>query len=564
MERSNLRRLSLVALALSIGCSEDGMQPEGPPPSLSAVAPAVGTVGTELHLSGNSFRAGATVRIGTLAAPAVEVSGPTDAYVLVPEGVVAGTSYDVQISNSDGGSVTLPLAFQAIAPRLTFVNSATLPSGNTGSTVILEGDAFGDVRGVGQVLFSNGAGGTVAATISDPADWTDTFIVTTLPGGAQDGPVVVTNSTGSSSSLYFNVTQNAAFSPSTIQWTQTTAMPEALSGHAALHVPIATSSTATVQRVYVLGGMTSTGAPTGQVRHSIIQESGGLAPWINTTALPAPVAFAAAVAATPFNSKVPGVGRIFVIGGQSAGAPTTNVWSMTLDSLGNVAAAVPATPLPVPLRSTGAVIFRGHIYVAGGASTSDAPVASVYRATIDTLGAIGSWTQLPALPSARSAHGLQVFGGYLYAVGGDGGTVTSQDPNTSQTGRLDEVAYARFNIRSGDLMGAWTVNGSRLGKVRSKHSTLAVGGNLFVSAGLYSAAQQGSSENTYAQINSDGTVTSFGGATGTNTLESIGAGNLFNHAAIVYVDGRGVAHVMVLGGDSVNSPGTRSARVFYY
>ena len=118
------------------------------------------------------------------------------------------------------------------------------------------------MRGAGQVLFSNGAGGTVAATISDPADWTNTFIVTTLPGGAQSGPVVVTTSTGSSSALRFTVTQNAAFSPSTIQWAQTTAMPEPLSGHSALHVPIANASGATVQRVYVVGGMTSNGAPT--------------------------------------------------------------------------------------------------------------------------------------------------------------------------------------------------------------------------------------------------------------------------------------------------------------
>jgi hypothetical protein len=113
-------------------------------------------------------------------------------------------------------------------------------------------------------------------------------------------------------------------------------------------------------------------------------------------------------------------------------------------------------------------------------------------------------------------------------------------------------------------MADWTVNGASLGKVRSKHSALAAGGNMFVSAGLYAAATTGSSENTYAQINSDGTVGSFSGATGSNTLQSIGAGNLFNHAAIAYVDGSGVAHVMVLGGDSVNDPGTRSAGVFYY
>ena len=87
---------------------------------------------------------------------------------------------------------------------------------------------------------------------------------------------------------------------------------------------------------------------------------------------------------------------------------------------------------------------------------------------------------------------------------------------------------------------------------------------MFASSGWYSAAKTGSSENTYAQVNPDGSISSFGGATGSNTLLSAGAGNLFNHAAFVYADGAGVAHVMILGGDNVNAPGQRSGKVFYY
>ena len=56
----------------------------------------------------------------------------------------------------------------------------------------------------------------------------------------------------------------------------------------------------------------------------------------------------------------------------------------------------------------------------------------------------------------------------------------------------------------------------------------AAGGSPFVSSGLYAAAATGSSENTYATLSSDGTVGSFGGATGSNTLQSVGGVNLFN------------------------------------
>ena len=101
-------------------------------------------------------------------------------------------------------------------------------------------------------------------------------------------------------------------------------------------------------------------------------------------------------------------------------------------------------------------------------------------------------------------------------------------------------------------------------KSRSKHVALAAGGSLFVSSGLYAAAGTGSSENSFAPINSDGTVGSFGGATGSNTLQSVGGANLFNTRGIAYVDGSGVAHVMVLAGDDVSDPGTKSTKVFFY
>lgn len=558
-------KTGLIVLLSLAGCGDDGVKPDGPAPTLLTVSPATGTVGTELHLAGNDFRQGASVHVGGIASPSVELSGGTDAYALVPDGVVAGTTYDVELRNTDGTKVTLPAAFTAVAPDLSFVNSATKPSGNTGSTVILEGSAFGDVQGVGQVHFSDGLGGSITAAIAATADWTNTFIVTTVPSAAVDGPVWVTTATGVSDSLQFNVTQNAQFSPSTIFWTETTSMPEPLSGHAALWVPIDDSTGVTVQRVYLVGGTRSNGEFTQHIHHAVIEETGGLEPWVSATGLTEPRAFASAVAATPFNSKVPGSGRIFVIGGlDDGGAPTTTVSSLVLDSLGNLSAPTEATPLPVPLRSAGALVFRSHIYLAGGATSGDASVAAVYRAAIDTLGGLGPWEPLEDLPSARQTHGFQVFGGYLYAVGGDGGAVAAHDPAVNQSGRLDQVAYARINLRNGDLMGPWTVNSSSLGKLRAKHSALAAGGNMFVSAGLYNAASTGSSENTYAQINSDGTIGSFGGATGSNTLLSIGAGNVFNHAGLVYVDALGVAHVLILGGDSVNDPGTRSDRVYYY
>jgi hypothetical protein len=553
-------------VAICASCGDDPVSPDGPPPEILSVSPNTGTVGTEIRMVGNDFRVGAKVFVGAHEATSVDVASGTEVFAFVPEGVVEGETYDVRLRNADRTKDEFPSAFTPVAPRLRFVNAATKPSGNPGSTVIFEGDAFGDLQGPGQVLFSDGVGGTVAATVAAPDDWTNTFIVTTVPSAAQSGPLFVTTATGTSESLDFTVTQNAVFSPSTIAWTETTALPEPLSGHSAVYVPIEDALGGTDRRVYVVGGTTADGVLTGQVRSAEIHPSGDLGPWVPSTDLNEPRAFSAVVAATPFNSKVPEMGRIFVFGGiDEDGEPSAAVFSMELGSEGTLGSPVEATPLPVPLHSAGAVLFRSQVYVVGGATTNGSPMAAVYRAVVDTLGVLGSWEELEALPVPRAYHGLQSFGGYLYAVGGDQGAA---DPhggmNAANQSRIDEIHYVRVNLRNGDFLGGWMENPARLGKARSKHSALAAGGNLFVSAGLYSAANTGSSENTYAQINSDGSIASFGGATGSNTLQSIGAGNLFNHAAISYVDGNGVARVMVLGGDNVNAPGTRSAKVFYY
>ena len=105
---------------------------------------------------------------------------------------------------------------------------------------------------------------------------------------------------------------------------------------------------------------------------------------------------------------------------------------------------------------------------------------------------------------------------------------------------------------------------SSLTKAVSKHTAVIAGGNVLITGGLYNAAATGSSEESYAQLNSDGSLGSFNGATGSHTIASAGGKNLFNHVAIAYVDAVGVAHVLVLGGDDVNAPGKKRKEVWFY
>ncbi|KPJ83642.1 MAG: hypothetical protein AMS19_03690 [Gemmatimonas sp. SG8_23] len=566
------RARSLLALAglamIASGCGDDpsGVE-QGPPPTISTIEPATGTVGTDLRITGTNLRPGAGGAVGSLAAAQVDVPSSSEAFLRVPEGVVTGETYDVTFENADGTEVTFPQAFTAVAPTLTFVNGATKPSGNTGSTVIVEGEAFGDAQGTGAVLFSDGVGGTVEAAVASAEDWTDGFILATVPSAAVSGPVFVRTATGESTSLPFTVTQNAAFSPSTIAWTETQALPGAVSGHSASYVPIDDAGGVTVQRVYVVGGSGTDSIPGTNVWHSEIQPDGSLSAWSVGTSLTAGIAHHGMVAATPFNAKVRGSGYLYLFGGieEKGGEPVGTIQRIPLNEDGSTGAPEDAGTLPAPLHSAGVVIFRSTLYLAGGATTDDSPVAEVYRATIDTLGNIGAWESLPSLPEARAHHQLVGFGGFLYAVGGDTGDAEPNDGNFQQNAtKLSAVTLGRIDLRSGLLPDGWGAAGSELGKVRAKHFAVAAGGSLFVSSGLYSGAGNGSSENTFAPVNADGTIGSFGGATGSNTIEAVLGFNLFNARGIAYVDGDGVAHVMVLGGDDVSVPGAKSGRVLFY
>jgi hypothetical protein len=556
----------LVAMAISyLGCKNDDDPSPVAPVSVTTVAPAEGTVGTEIAITGTNFASNASVTVGDVKATMVEIASETLIYAAVPSGIAANTPLIVTVQNPDGGKASLSNAFKAIAPVLSFVNSATKPSGNAGSTVILEGNAFGDVQGAGQVLFSNGSGGTIAATIASAEDWTDTFIVTTVPSGADDGPVVIATETGTSEALHFDLTDAATFSPSAIKWTLTTALPLAVSGHHSVSVPVDDANLVTNQYVHVSGGRTADGAASDQYLVGKINDNGTISSWTATTPMPANLAFHASVTATPFNSKADGSGYVYILGGINGGGEVVStVSAAALNNDGSIKTWSGTLALPQPLYAAGAVIFRGAIYVAGGSTTGGVPVKTVYRAAITETGTLEAWESLPELPSARMHHGFVSFGGYLYTVAGET-AVADADAGTQVSG-TDEVLYAKINLRTGAIDG-WTVNPTALGKARSKHTALVLGGSLFVSSGLYSGLSvsvQGSSENVYATINADGTIANFNGATGSNTLYDAGGSNLFNQSGISYIDANGVAHVMIIGGAKVGEPATKMANVLFY
>jgi len=516
-------------------------------------------------VTGTSFEAGAVIAFDDLPAASVTFVDATTLVVSAPAGLFTDSVYDVTVVNPGGRSSTLDSAYKAVAPALLVVNGVSKPSGNSGTTVILEGRAFGDDVTLGSVFFSDAAGQPVEATVALAENWTDEFIVTTVPSSAETGPVWIETPTGVSDSIEFRLLQSATFSPSLINWSSTTALPEAVQGLGAVYLPIE-SGPSPGQLVFVTGGADGAVSPKTAVRYSTIDGSGAFSAWTDGQSLPAARAFHGAALATPFNALVDtlSAGHLYVVGGiDDTGAATATVYRTRVEPDRTTSTWTTESPLPVPLHSMGVAVFRSWLYVVGGATTGDAPSALSYRARIQQDGSLGAWENQTPLPGARAYSALVQAAGVLYALGGE---TAAQAPGsgTLTNTRTNEIQRITLDLRTGELADNWTVNPSSLIKARSKHTAVAGGGWVLVSGGLYNGSANSATEHSYAAINPDGTLGSFGGATGSQTIVSAGGVPFFNHAALGYVDAAGAAHVVVIGGADVRSPATTVADVWIY
>jgi hypothetical protein len=447
------------------------------------------------------------------------------------------------------------------APILLLVNGVTKATGLVGMTVLLEGRELAEAR-YGNVYFLSSDGGALEAATSE---WGNDYVVATVPQGtATESKVWVETRWGVTDSLEFTLINAQTFSPSNINWTRTTDLPQALQGLGAVFVPVEYGSDR-AKYIFTVGGATGgTDVATNAVFRGVVQESGAISAWdASVTQLASERAYHAVAVATPYTAPLDTTtaAHIYAIGGiDAAGATLSSIVYGTVGLDGSAGAWQTASDLPAPLHSARARVYRGYLYVVGGATGQNAPVADAYRAPVHADGSLGAWQPIPALPTATAHHGLVSFGPYLYVVGGDTAAVAPANSGTS--GTETAASYmARIDMRDGTVPG-WTAI-STPGKARGKHGMMSAGGSAVVTSGMYSG-QVGSSENSYATINADGTLSTWGGATGSSLIQVVLGYGIFNQAAISFVDADGNGHVVVLGGGIRGSAGEASAGVVYY
>jgi hypothetical protein len=563
----------LTAVLVMVGCG-DGTGPSGVgiPPVLDSVAPATGTYGTEVRIYGSAFDGDSVeVFFGGLSSPRVLLEAGS-VFALVPDALPSGSTHDIRVINRGNAHHTLTAAFEIVEPTALRINGVSKPTGLVGMTIIIDGRAFGDSLQLsqGKVVFTDAAGAPVEAVIANPADdWTDSFIVTSVPHGVADTSMVwVETATGVSNAIEFKLIQAGVFSPSTINWTTTTPLPQALQGLGAVFVPVEEGATQ-ANYIFTIGGANSAAVPTTAVYRAIVEQTGAIGPqWDDVSPLPEARAYHASVAATGYTAALDTTttaAYLYAFGGQDAdGVAAASAYYAHVGLDGAVGGWQAGTPLPEPIYGAGAVMFRGYVYLVGGQNSAGVALTSSYRARIFGDGSLSPWETLASLPRASAFGALVNFGPYIYSVGGDAVGV----PAIRSTGTGNEssdVYLVRLNLRTGGFQSEGWIKTEGMAKGRSKHNTAVGGGALFTTSGIYSG-QPGSSENTYASFLSGGAglVTPWQGATGSDIIANALGYSIYNQAAVYFIDQDGTGHVLVLGGARRDQEGVPSNRVVYY
>ena len=445
-----------------------------------------------------------------------------------------------------GGSATGPAP---ATPRVDFVDGAIEPLLVRGQAIVIEGFGFGDSQGGGAIDFPATGGGAVHAAVL-PGGWSDRLLRATVPDSAASGLLTVTSATGRRLTRPVHILPHVAFAPATLTWQSRPAFPGAPAG-VALAVAAEPQGAGLKITVYAAGGGEPLGGDSAVVPGSAafatpVSPGGAIGGWTLLPGLPAPRAYATAVAANRFNSRLNGR-ALYVIGGvDSTGRARATVFQ-SLGSADTLGAFTTIEALPAPVAGAIAVVRRGRIYVMGGVDSLGRAQTNVFVGRIGLDGHIDGWFVEPSLPTPRAYGGgvvlddqVTVFGGVADSAPPGGGLDTLRV-------RLTTADTAPTSLVSGFFTGGWAAAAAPLAQGRSQFATLTFSDVILVVGGVYAGAAGGGAETIAATIVAD-SLSGFTGPVGTNSIFALGGGALVGPAGIAWRDGDGTGHALVVGG----------------
>ena len=455
-------------------------------------------------------------------------------------------------------------------PRIDYVDGAIQPILTAGQTTVIEGFGFGRDTGTGRITFAAAGGGTVNAA-SDTAGWGDEAIRVVVPATATSGTLTVRTDAGHSLSTNVYVVPRVSFDTAGFTWQGRTGFPRSPVG-VALAAAEYPSGSGIATTLYAAGGAEVIGGdsaiqPDSGVYVATVQSNASIGSWVrqrdtvfadSNHSLPVRLAFASAVAATPYNSRFPRTELIVIGGMDTARNAQAAVYVATVSQTRVTSRFFPVEPLPAPVAGAIAVFRRGRIYVFGGVDSAGQPQSGVYVGRVGLDGRIDGWFTAPSLSSPRAYGGGVVLDDRALAFGGIADVADPGGGLDATPSRLVTSDTATLSLVSGFFLGsAWTGGPGVLPQGRSQFAVLPVGTAVLLVGGLCDGGVACPNE-TVAATSAGDSLGPFHPAAG-NTISGAGGGVLVDPTGVTWRAGDGSYHGLVLGGMDLTSRLRRAA-----
>lgn len=218
-------------------------------------------------------------------------------------------------------------------------------------------------------------------------------------------------------------------------------------------------------KVYMVSSYAGGGTESPNVYYADFNPNGTISPWTETTPLPEYREQPATVRWNNYVYAIGGAGPVY--GGR---AEQDTVYYASINPDGTIGTWLTTTRLPERMSGMGVVVWDDRIYVAGGWNGYSRQ-NKVYFAEINVAdGSLGSWQTTTSLPLALNAMCAVVYNGTIYMIGG----INSRTPQSS-------AYYAIINESDGTL-GSW-ISTSSLPERRARARCVLVGTDLYFTGG---------------------------------------------------------------------------------
>ncbi|MBL8952699.1 MAG: hypothetical protein JNK82_18105 [Myxococcaceae bacterium] len=228
--------------------------------------------------------------------------------------------------------------------------------------------------------------------------------------------------------------------PCNFEWSETSAFPANVDHHTTF---VATSAAGTF--VYVAGGLhNQTSQVYDIVRRAPVAADGSLGAWVECTKLPMPIGFHAMAQSGRYVYLMAGVS-------QDASGPFGHDQSLigTVQDDGDITWVTNPNRLRAAFLHGTAVVVGETLYMFGGTG-ANGPQSVVKLAQIQGDGSLGPWADGPALPLQRSHHVAVVYGGHIFIAGG------------FDTGMNPTIEVLRSSFDANHMLTGWIVVGEVL------------------------------------------------------------------------------------------------------